>query len=155
MLRLVVLENSLFFRLGIKEVFKGKPDICVAGDANINAALLGLLAYTPTDVVLIGVDTPNDTIYVNVTHHIRRNYPQIKILAIANEGTAHIVQSMIKAGINGFIGKRQANRYELEIATRKIAGGGQYIGKIDSNNYPITHNKRKINLFTKILSNFI
>jgi len=134
MLRLIIVENSIFFRLGIKEVFEGNPDIYIAGETSNDTGLSGLLARTPADVVLLGVNRPDDLVYVDVTHHINRHYPATKILALANEDTAHIVQSMMEAGINGFIGKRQANHYELEKAIRKIAAGGEYFGKIDSNN---------------------
>jgi len=42
------------------------------------------------------------------------------------------VQSLMNAGINGYIGKRQADRVELEKAIRKVAAGGEYIGRVDS-----------------------
>jgi len=37
----------------------------------------------------------------------------------------------MKAGINGYIGKRQANRAELEKAIRTVAAGEQYTGKVE------------------------
>ena len=56
-----------------------------------------------------------------------------EIFAMASEDTRPIVQSMMKTGINGFIGKRQAAADEFEKAIRKIAAGEQYIGRIDTN----------------------
>ena len=57
----------------------------------------------------------------------------MKIFAIANEDTRPIVQSMMKAGINGFIGKRQAKANEFENVIRQVVQGKKYIGRVDTN----------------------
>jgi len=150
MLRLAIIESSVLFRLGIKAVFESIPDMYIAGEASHEAALFGLLAHTSADVVLLSVNMPDATIYVDVIRHIRCHYPSVKILAIADEGTTQIVQSMMEAGISGFIGKRQANRKELEKAVRRIAAGGKYVGKIDSNNHQKANSKKAKDVRKKI-----
>ena len=144
MLRLIIIENSIFFRIGIKTAFKGNPAMYITGEASNDAALSGLLAGTPADVVLLGVNRPDDTAYLDVTRYIRCHYPVVKILAVANEDTARIVQSMMEAGINGFIGKRQADRVELEKAIRRVAAGEEYIGRIDSNHCQMVKREKEV-----------
>ena len=133
MIRLVIFEEHTFFRLGIKNALEDKPDISVVGEAGYETALFELLAHTAVDVVLLGINVLDDSFCIDVVHHIRYNYPYAKILTIANEDTSKTVQSLMDAGINGYIGKRQADRFELEKAVRKVAAGGEYIGRIDSN----------------------
>ena len=133
MIRLVIFEEQTFFRFGIKNALEDNPDIRVAGEADYETALFDVLAHTAADVVLLGINIPGDSSCIDVAHHIRHNYPAAKILAVANEDTSQTVQSLMDAGINGYIGKRQANRFELEKAIRKVAAGGEYIGRIDSN----------------------
>ena len=131
MVRLAVFEKQIFFRLGVKRVFENNPDIHVAGEACSETSLFELLAQTPVDIMLLGVNLPNDTECVKITHRLRSDYPHVKILAVANENTGETVQAMMAAGINGYIGKRQANRNELEKAVLRVAAGGKYIGRID------------------------
>jgi len=133
MIRLVIFDEHTFFRFGVKQAFESNPDICVAGEAGYDAALFENLARTAADVVLLSVNIPDDSSCIVVARHIRHDYPAIKILVLANEDTDQTVQSLMDNGINGYIGKRQADRVELEKAIRKVAAGGEYIGKIDSN----------------------
>ena len=132
---MIVFDEHMLFRFGVKLAFENIADIHIAGEASHVAALLGILAQTAVDVVLLGVNIPNDSSYIDVTRHIRSDYPAAKILAVANEDTFNTVQSLMDAGINGYIGKRQANSIELEKAIRKVAAGSEYIGRIDSNKY--------------------
>jgi len=133
MIRLVIFEEQTFYRFGVKNALENNPDIRVAGEADYKTALFDVLAHTAADVVLLGINIPDDASCIDVTHLIRHNYPDTKILAVANEDTSKTVQSLMDAGINGYIGKRQADRVELEKAIRKVAAGGKYIGRIDSN----------------------
>ena len=128
----VVLEDQVLFRLGVKTAFKDNPDIRVAGEANGGADLFRVLARRRADVALLGVNQSNHTECVDVAHRLRNDYPNMKILAMAGEDTGKSVQSMMQAGINGYIGKRQAGRDELVKAIRKVAAGGEYIGKIEN-----------------------
>ena len=38
---------------------------------------------------------------------------------------------MINVGIDGFIGKRQADEMELVVAIQKVMSGERYIGRMD------------------------
>ena len=127
MIQIVVLEDQTLFRTGVKYAFEGNPDIHVADDKCKDAAFFGILDRTPADVVLLGVNKPDDPDYVTIARQIRCDFPAVKILAVADEGTECIVQSLMKTGISGCIGKRQASRDELEKAIRKVAAGGKYM----------------------------
>ena len=126
MIQTVILENHEFFRIGVKTVFKDNTDIRIMGEASSDKGFIRLLDYTRADVALMAVNTPYDKWCVDVVYFIRKKHPHLKILAIANENTERVVQSMIEAGINGYIGKRQTNREELEKAIRTVAAGGEY-----------------------------
>jgi len=131
MIRTVVLEDQPMFRLGVISTFKGNPDITVTGDAKGGADLFKFLARWHADVTLLGINVSNHKECIDVAHRLRNDYPNMKILAVAGEDTGDSVQSLMNAGINGYIGKRQAERHELAKAIQKVAEGGEYIGKID------------------------
>jgi len=131
MVQIAVLESHSIFRHALKLVFENNEKIHIAGDAEYTDALFRILSRTTVDVVLVSINMPDDTSPIEAVRYIRSKYPEVKILALANEGTALIVRAMMKAGISGYIGKRQANRNELETAICDIAAGQQYIGKVD------------------------
>ncbi|MCL2072612.1 MAG: response regulator transcription factor [Marinilabiliaceae bacterium] len=130
MIRTVVLESQTLFRLGVISAFKGNPDISVAGDAKGGADLFKFLDRRPADVALLGINQSNHSECIEVARRLRNDYPNMKILAVAGEDTGNSVQSLMNAGINGYIGKRQAGRHELTKAIQKVAEGGEYIGEI-------------------------
>ena len=132
MIRLVVFETYPLYPIGIQEVFKESSFIRVAGDTSDPAALFRMLAVTPAEVVMLGVNPKDKHLCVDIARHIRHNYPLLNILAFADEETEQTVRLMMEAGIHGFIGKR-ADRNELENAIRQVAAGVKYIGKIDNN----------------------
>jgi len=127
MIQLVVLEDQTNFRMGVKYAFEGNPDIHVADDKCKDAAFFGILDRTPADVVLLGVNKPDDPDYVTIVRQIRCDFPAVKILIVADAGTDRVVKSLMKTGINGCIEKGQASRDELEKAIRQVAAGGEYI----------------------------
>ena len=133
MIQLVVFETYPLYNIGIQEAFKGSCHIHVAVNTSDPVALFPLLEDTLAEVVLLGVNSCDSHLCVDVARHIRRDYPLLKILAFANEDTEQPIQLMMEAGINGFIGKRQADRLELEKAILQVAAGEEYIGRIDNN----------------------
>ena len=133
MVHIVILEDHPLYCFGLKYHFESNPDFRIAGDARTSADFFRLLDDTPANMALIGVNLPDRNNCSDVVRRLRKTYPAIKIFAIVSEDTRPIVQSMMKAGINGYIGKRQAIPDEFENAIRKIAAGEQYIGRVDTN----------------------
>jgi DNA-binding NarL/FixJ family response regulator len=132
MTRLVTFDPQVIFGFGIKTVVKTFPDFQVVGEATGVAGLLRILIRMPADIVLIGINVPDNKDDIDTACLLREMYPHVKILAVASEDTAPVVEAMRKAGINGYIGKRQADAAELEKAIRIVAAGGEYFGTIES-----------------------
>jgi DNA-binding NarL/FixJ family response regulator len=130
MIQVLVMENHNLFRIALQFAFSSYPNIHLAGDAGNGDDLLRLLAATPADVVLISVNPP-DIGYAHIVRLLRRDYPAVKIFAFTNEDTYEILQSMIDAGIDGYVGKRHANGEILTKAIQTVAEGGIYEGKIE------------------------
>ena len=139
MIRLAVFDNFPTYREGLKYFFREVPDIHIAGDAGNCADLFRSLQQTPVDMVLLGVNINRKSKYVKIVKHvditrkIRHQFPNVKILAFASEDTKKTVQRMMNEGANGYIGKRQGSKAELEKAIRQVVAGNPYIGQIDSN----------------------
>ena len=129
MVQVIIVDDHPLFRNGLKASLKDSyPDICVAGEADSGAALFRLSALSTADLVLLDINLP-DINGVEIARRLRRDYPAVKILAVSAENTAETVKSMLEAGIEGFISKRQGDVDELVEAIRTVMSGLEYFGR--------------------------
>ena len=131
MTQLIVVDDHTFARAGVTIYCKDYPDINAVGEAGDGDTLFRFLSAAPVDMVLLGVNPSKAMDCLHIARRLRRDYPTIKILALANENTAETVNSMMQAGIDGFIGKRQADKVELLAAIQKVVSGEGYVGRIE------------------------
>ena len=109
------------YREGIRYALENNPYIRIAGEAANCMEIFGLLKNTPADLLLMGVDIYDGIGLEEVTRKIRRDYPAIKILAIADNHSSPKVQALMEIGINGCVGKLETSAHDLEKAIRIMA----------------------------------
>jgi DNA-binding NarL/FixJ family response regulator len=103
------------------------------------AVFFTLLYDTPPDLVVLGVNPSFEKYILGMTCCIRREFPAVKIFAFANEDTAETINRMMKEGMNGFIGKREASVESFLAAVQKVMNGGEYIGVVESSRHVLVH----------------
>jgi DNA-binding NarL/FixJ family response regulator len=129
MIQTIIVDDHSLFRIGLRATLTSNcTDICVSGEADCGKALFAILPSTPCDLVLLDINLP-DMSGSEIAGRLRREYPQIKILAISAENTADTVNAMLDAGIDGFISKQLSNANELAEAIRSIMNGVEYFGR--------------------------
>ena len=126
---IIVWDNYQLYSMALSS-FVHRFDYQLAGVAASVEDIFRLLSCKKVDMALLGVNLP-DTGYADVVRRIRSDYPAVKILANANEGTAEIINAMMDAGMNGYIGKRQTNEHTFLEAIEKVMNGERYIGRVD------------------------
>ena len=128
MINAILVDDHELFRLGLKIAITSKhSDICIVGEADCGAAFFQLLETVTPDIVLLDIVLP-DTTGVEIACRLKKEYPEIKILAISAESSVEIIQAMLGIGINGFISKRQGGTDEISQAIRIIMSGFEYFG---------------------------
>ena len=129
MTQVIVVDDHRLFRIGLKAAINaGYPDICIAGETECGNDLFGLLTSTPADVVLLDINLP-DIGGAEIARRLRRDYPSIKILAVSAENAVETIESMLEAGIDGFISKQKGDMDELVKAIRTVVEGLEYYGR--------------------------
>jgi two-component system response regulator NreC len=129
MITIIICDDHLLFRLGIKAIIEAKyADIKIVGEADCGSALFDLLEKTAADVLLLDVHLP-DISGIEIAKKLKNEYPNLKILTISSENSTETVQQLITIGIDGFISKRQGNTDDLGEAIRTIASGEEYFGR--------------------------
>jgi len=147
--KVIVVDDHGLFRLMLKMIFQTDyPDICFVGEANCGKALFMLPSLADADLVLLDVNLP-DISGVEVARRLRRDYPDLKILAISAENTAETVKEMIEAGIHGFISKQHGKTDEIAEAIHTVMSGLEYFGRdIASIIYEVYVSKKRTTVIT-------
>ncbi len=109
---------------GLSMLIKNIPGFEIAGVSNDPERALDMLKETSVNILLTDVSMAGMS-GVELTRCIRKQYPDIKILALSMFGDNMIVSEMLDAGVSGFILKNTGTQ-ELEEALKKIATGGNY-----------------------------
>ena len=129
MISIIIVDDHSLFRDSLKLAFQyGSPDILVTGEAHDGAELFRVLASTPADLVLLDIHLPGAS-GVEIAGVLRRDYPDVKILAVSAENSAETVKSLLDAGIDGFISKQQGAAAEVAQAIRTVMSGTEYFGR--------------------------
>ena len=128
-IKIIIVDDHRLFRMGLKAIISaGHPDILVAGEAGCGKELFEILPTTPADMVLLDINLP-DMSGVEIASCLRYHYPNIKILAVSAEDAIETIQSMVEAGIDGFVSKQKGDPDELINAIRTVAEGLDYYGR--------------------------
>jgi DNA-binding NarL/FixJ family response regulator len=128
MIKLIVVDDHILFRMMLKSTFQSDySDICVVGEAESGEELFRVLSAAPADLVLLDINLP-DIWGVEIARRLRRDYPDLKILAVSAENTSETIHAMLEAGIDGFVSKQKCDTGELVKAIRTVMSGLEYFG---------------------------
>ena len=128
-IHLFIVDDHTLFRVSLKTALEfGFPDIRVTGEADCGKDLFALLSSTPVDIVLLDVNLP-EMGGAEIALRLRREYPHVKILAVSGENESQMIQTMIEAGIDGFVSKQKCDANELVGAIRSVMSGLEYFGR--------------------------
>ena len=124
-MRLLIADDHGVVREGISYMLSDEEDIEIVGEASSGEELLGLIAGTPVDVVLLDVRMAGIG-GLEALEKIGRNLPQIRVLMLSMHDEPGYVRRAIELGAAGYLLK-SAGRDELLQAIRTVADGGVYI----------------------------
>jgi DNA-binding NarL/FixJ family response regulator len=126
--RLVLADDHLMFRQGIKKILEENSDIEVVGEATDGLELLNLLKKTTPDVIILDISMPNIR-GIEATREIKSVYPDVKILILTMHKRKEYLYHCLSAGAEGYLLKEDADT-ELYAAVKKVQDGGVYISPI-------------------------
>jgi DNA-binding NarL/FixJ family response regulator len=123
-INIVIADDHSIFREGIQLLLKKEKDIVCAGEAANGEALLALIEQVKPDVVITDIAMPLKN-GVEVTRIVKREYPEMGVLAFTLFGQEELVVDMMEAGANGYILK-SSKKEELLHAIQTASEGGTY-----------------------------
>jgi DNA-binding NarL/FixJ family response regulator len=130
-IRLLLVDDQIIIRQGLKSLLESKPDLQVVGDAENGQQVLELIESwqgTPLqpDVVLMDVRMPVMD-GVAATEQITQRFPHIKVLVLTTFDDDEYVAQAMRFGAKGYLLKDTPSE-ELAIAIRAIYRGYTHLG---------------------------
>ncbi len=130
-LRVLIADDHMVVREGLKTLVNAQADMHVVGEADNGRTAVQLAVELKPDVLVMDVSMP-EMGGAEATERLRRECPQVKVLALTFYEDRSYLRQMLDAGAAGYVLKR-AVMEELVHAVRTVAAGGSYLDQTLAN----------------------
>jgi DNA-binding NarL/FixJ family response regulator len=120
-IRILIADDHLFYREGVRTLLKGVPEVEIVGDATSGDDAVAQAATLQPDIVLMDIKMPGLN-GIEATRHIRQNHPRIGVLIVTMFDDDETVFAAMRAGARGYLLK-DADREELVRAVSAVHRG--------------------------------
>lgn len=127
MITVAIAEDHQSLVDGIQLLLEYEDDIRVVGTANDGEALLEIVQKKQPKVVLTDLKMPKMD-GITLCRAIKKDYPQIKVIAFSMFEQEDAVRQMLQAGVSGYLLKNTSLKEVLN-AIREVAAGGTYFDR--------------------------
>jgi len=124
-LRVLLADDHVTVRHGLKLLIEGQPDMKVIAEASDGAAAIQKTLDLKPDVVVMDISMPGMNGLV-ATRSLKQQRPDVAIITLTRHGDDAYLQELLRAGVSGYVLKQSAPA-ELLQAIRVAAAGGQYL----------------------------
>ena len=150
MIKVILCDDQLIVIEGLRKIIESDPEIKVVGTAGNGEELLELLASTKPDLILTDLKMPVMN-GILATRKIRREFPNIHVLALTTYDDDEWVFDALQAGAEGYLlkdlppdqliqaikGTMKGNAYIDPKVTRKV---------IEQTQFPVEHLESQLDL---------
>jgi len=131
LIRVVLADDHVFVRDGIKSLLENEHNITVVGEATDGQEALAIVASQKPDLLIVDIRMPYFT-GIEVVEKIRNEKNPVKIVVLSMHESEEYVLQSIKAGADGYLLKGSSKEEFLK-ALHTVANGGKYFsGDISS-----------------------
>ncbi|PWA04636.1 response regulator [Flavobacterium psychrotolerans] len=130
-IRVVLADDHVFVRDGIKSLLENEANIVVVGEATDGLEALTIVDQLHPDLLILDIRMPNLT-GIEVVEKLRSQNNLVKIVMLSMHESEEYVLKSIKAGADGYLLKGSSKEEFLK-ALHTVANGGKYFsGDISS-----------------------
>jgi DNA-binding NarL/FixJ family response regulator len=124
-LRLVLVDDHIILRQGLRALLEMEPDLEVIGEAGDTASAIELVQRVRPDLVISDIALPGRS-GIEVIGELRASCPNLRVLVLSAHGSEEYIRVALNARADGYVLKA-SSREELLHAIRKVAKGEQYL----------------------------
>lgn len=123
-LKIYIVDDHQMLIDGLKALLTDEKHISLVGEStSARIALKEVAEYRP-DIVLTDINMP-EMDGIELTREIKRQQPEVKVIALSMYGERETISDMLKAGVSAYILKN-TGKQELLKAIEKVASGGTF-----------------------------
>ena len=104
MIRLLIVDDHDVVRMGLKQVFAGRVDMEVTGEARTGEEAIAQVRSTAFDVALVDLSL-SDMSGVDVLNRSKAIRPEMAVLIVSGYPEDQYAINLLKAGASGFVAK--------------------------------------------------
>jgi DNA-binding NarL/FixJ family response regulator len=124
-LRIVLADDHMLVRAGIRALLERIPGVEVAGEAGDGREALALLEALQPDILLIDIAMPGLN-GLETAARVTNEFPRIKVIILTMHANEEYVVHALRAGAVGYLLKDSAT-IELELAIEAVGRGEMYL----------------------------
>ena len=124
-LRVLLADDHVTVRHGLKLLIDGQPDMKVVAEASDGDTAVKSAATLNPDVIVMDISMPGMN-GLMATRAIKKQQPGAAIITLTRHSDDAYLQELLRAGVSGYVLKQSAPT-ELLQAIRAAASGGQYL----------------------------
>ena len=124
-IRILIVDDHVLMRSGLRALLGSCPDIEVVGEAGDGQAALVLTGETSPDIVLLDVSMPGMG-GLECVRLIRRDHPRVRVILLTMHEDARYLQEGVAAGAAGYVMKKSADEV-LYQAIRSVYNGQVFL----------------------------
>jgi DNA-binding NarL/FixJ family response regulator len=124
-MRILIVDNHRVLCEGLRWLIERESDMTVVGEAADGRAAVQAVARLRPDVVLMDVVMP-ELNGIEATRQIRREHPEVRVIALSMHVDKRYVLGMLEAGASGYLPKDSPFE-EVARAVRAVSGGQVYL----------------------------
>ena len=125
MIRVLIADDHIIVREGLKQVLAGAGGIAVAGEAADGHEVMEHLRREGWDVLVLDMNMPGPS-GIDLIKRVKAHKPDAKVLVLSMHGEDQFALRTLRAGAAGYLTKGSAPEVIAE-AIRRIAAGGRHI----------------------------
>jgi two-component system, NarL family, invasion response regulator UvrY len=124
-IRVLICDDHLIVRQGIKQILADAEDIVLAGEAEDGPQALQRVRLGGIDVVLMDIAMPYRD-GLDVLRQLKSEFPKVPVLMLSTYPDKQYAVRSLKLGAAGYLNK-SADSQQMTSAIRKVAAGGLFI----------------------------
>ena len=122
-MKIAIADSNELIRLGLRVLLNTELQVTIVGEANRSCELLELLGAFAVDVVII--DFTSSGFDINHLSQIKRNFPNVGILAVTPDQSAQVLVDALRSGITSYV-KKDCSFPEIIEAVNETKNGNMF-----------------------------
>jgi len=123
--RVMIVDDHTIMRDGLQSLLSAEPGFEVVGTAADGRAAIRSVGALKPDIVLMDLTMPG-TSGIDAIAHIKRQHPQVKLVALTFHKEDRYIHATLEAGADAYVLKDDS-RTELLTALRSVLNGKSYL----------------------------